>query len=396
MREKDSVAAYFVQAMIHGLGDDPQRLAAALEQAGVDPALLEQPSARVPASAFAALWLIQIRELNDEFFRLDSHGMLPGSFALICRALIQEPDLHKAMRQCLSNFSLFLSDYRGTLTVRGKRAVISLDTCAPNADVARFGEETFLVLMISLMCWLAGRRIPIDRADFRHERLSLSDDRLLWGPNLTFGAERLIDGFGIPAVIAVAAGESHMVLTNPSGVQPQIDSGRLRAIAVTGAKRESALPNVPTFKEVGLEPVNRMAYYGIYGPKGLPKEVVDKVSAAVKTTVALPEVKARIEGTGSLVVLAQDGTWTSLVNGTWSDPANWAGNILASGINNTATFNAATGVITLEDPPPDDAVITAGFEFDTPVRFDADRLDMSLVGHGAARVMRVPLVEIAG
>jgi AraC-like DNA-binding protein len=44
--------------------------------------------------------------------------------------------------------------------------------------------------MISLLCWLGGRRIPIDRADFRHSRLSLSDDRLLWGPNLTFGAER--------------------------------------------------------------------------------------------------------------------------------------------------------------------------------------------------------------
>lgn len=57
--------------------------------------------------------------------------------------------------------------------------------------------------------------------------------------------------------------------------------------------------------------------------------------------------------------------------------------------------NTATGVVTLESPPANGAIITAGFEFDTPVRFDADRLDMSLVGHGAARVMRVPLVEIA-
>jgi tripartite-type tricarboxylate transporter receptor subunit TctC len=45
-----------------------------------------------------------------------------------------------------------------------------------------------------------------------------------------------------------------------------------------------------------------MAYYGIYGPKGLPKEVVDKVSAAVRATVALPDVKKRIEDTGSLIV----------------------------------------------------------------------------------------------
>lgn len=59
------------------------------------------------------------------------------------------------------------------------------------------------------------------------------------------------------------------------------------------------------------------------------------------------------------------------------------------------TVNTATGVVTLESPPANGAIITAGFEFDTPVRFDADRLDMSLVGHGAARVMRVPLVEIA-
>jgi AraC-like DNA-binding protein len=94
------------------------------------------------------------------------------------------------MRQCLVNFGLFLRDFRGTLTVRGKRAIISLDTHAQNDDVSRFGEETFLVLMISLLCWLGGRRIPIDRADFRHQRVSLSDDRLLWGPNLTFGAER--------------------------------------------------------------------------------------------------------------------------------------------------------------------------------------------------------------
>jgi tripartite-type tricarboxylate transporter receptor subunit TctC len=62
------------------------------------------------------------------------------------------------------------------------------------------------------------------------------------------------------------------------------------------------LPNVPTFKEVGLEPVNRMAFYGIYGPKGLPGEIVDKVSTAVKKTLEGPAVRKRIEETGSLVV----------------------------------------------------------------------------------------------
>jgi tripartite-type tricarboxylate transporter receptor subunit TctC len=59
---------------------------------------------------------------------------------------------------------------------------------------------------------------------------------------------------------------------------------------------------VPTFKEVGLEPVNRMAFYGIYGPKGLPKEVVDKVNAAVRKVLEDPAVKKRIEDTGSLII----------------------------------------------------------------------------------------------
>ena len=190
MRESDSVAVYFVYPMIHALRTDPQRLQAILEEVGIDPALLQQPAARVPAQAFAALWLAQIRELEDEFFGLDSHGMPPGSFALICRSLIQETNLEKALRQCLANFALFLRDFRGSLTVRGKRAVISLQTEAQSDELARYGEETFLVLMISLLCWLGGRRIPIDRADFRYERLSLSDDALLWGANLTFGAQR--------------------------------------------------------------------------------------------------------------------------------------------------------------------------------------------------------------
>ena len=89
--------------------------------------------------------------------------------------------------------------------------------------------------------------------------------------------------------------------TKPSALR-FIRDGRLIPIVVAAPQRLSQLPNVPTFKDVGLEPVNRMAYYGIYGPKGLSKEVVDKVSAAVKATVAMPDVRKRIEDTGSLIV----------------------------------------------------------------------------------------------
>jgi tripartite-type tricarboxylate transporter receptor subunit TctC len=105
-----------------------------------------------------------------------------------------------------------------------------------------------------------------------------------------------------PALNDTVAGQVPIIFDNMPSALPFIKDGRLIAIVVSAPARLSQLPNVPTFKEVGLEPVNRMAYYGIYGPKGLPKEVIDKVSAAVKATVALPDVKARIEGTGSLIV----------------------------------------------------------------------------------------------
>jgi len=105
-----------------------------------------------------------------------------------------------------------------------------------------------------------------------------------------------------PALNDIVAGQIPILLDNMPSSYPFIKQGRLIPIVVASTKRVPGLENVPTLAEVGVPDVNRMAFYGIYGPKGLPPEVVAKVNAAVKEVLKDPEVRKRIEETGSVVL----------------------------------------------------------------------------------------------
>ncbi len=105
-----------------------------------------------------------------------------------------------------------------------------------------------------------------------------------------------------PALNDVVAGQVPIIFDNLPSALPFIRDGRLIPIVVAAPQKLSVLPNLPTFKEVGLEPVNRMAYYGVLAPKGTPADVVTKVNAAVRKTLEDPAVRKRIEDTGSLVI----------------------------------------------------------------------------------------------
>jgi tripartite-type tricarboxylate transporter receptor subunit TctC len=105
-----------------------------------------------------------------------------------------------------------------------------------------------------------------------------------------------------PALNDTVAGQVPMIFDNLPSALPFIKEGRLVPIVVAAPTRLKELPNVPTFKEVGLEPVNRLAYYGILGPKNLPKDVVQKIHDATKKSLDDAAVRKRIEDTGSIII----------------------------------------------------------------------------------------------
>jgi len=79
---------------------------------------------------------------------------------------------------------------------------------------------------------------------------------------------------------------------------PHVQSGKLRAIAVTTAKRIPALPNVPTVAESGLPGYEVILWHGLIGPKGLPRPIVERINAEVTKALSLKQTADQLQNDG--------------------------------------------------------------------------------------------------
>jgi tripartite-type tricarboxylate transporter receptor subunit TctC len=104
---------------------------------------------------------------------------------------------------------------------------------------------------------------------------------------------------GAPAITALISGEVQLLVNGPPNVLPHIRAGRLKAMAVTTARRLPSVPNVPTIAEQGYPGYDTYEWYGIFAPGRTPRAVVDKLSQEVARLLKLPDVSERIATLGA-------------------------------------------------------------------------------------------------
>jgi tripartite-type tricarboxylate transporter receptor subunit TctC len=95
-----------------------------------------------------------------------------------------------------------------------------------------------------------------------------------------------------PAINDLVAGHIPLMFGPSPVVVPMVQSGRLRALAFTSLKRSAQLPDVPTVDELGIKGYEASGWYGLHGPRGLPRGIVEKLNAAARQIVQMPDVLA--------------------------------------------------------------------------------------------------------
>jgi tripartite-type tricarboxylate transporter receptor subunit TctC len=131
-----------------------------------------------------------------------------------------------------------------------------------------------------------------------------------------------------PAVTDLLAGQIQMVFLDTPILLPQIKAGKFRPIAVASKERIPAVPDVPTMKELGLANVDAENWYGMIGPAGLPKAIVDKLNAVAIEAMKDPGVIEKLAPQGAKLIGDKPDHFAAFIK---SEIDKWAVVVKASG-----------------------------------------------------------------
>lgn len=133
----------------------------------------------------------------------------------------------------------------------------------------------------------------------------------------------------VPALTDVIGGQVQMVFAIPIIAIAHIKSGKLKAIAISGEKRMSTIPQVPTFTEAGLPNFDVKAWYGILAPAETPKDIVNKLSTEIGRILALPDIQEKLLGQGMEPYVSTPEQFAALIK---ADLAKYAKIVKAANI----------------------------------------------------------------
>lgn len=124
-----------------------------------------------------------------------------------------------------------------------------------------------------------------------------------------------------PAVASLLAGDTQLMFDNLPPVIPQIKAGKMRALAVTGLKRSSAMPDLPTLDESGLKGYEVTAWFGLNVAAGTPAEVVGRLNQAMNRATSDAKTREQLESRGATVVQETPEAYRSFIQeelGKWA------------------------------------------------------------------------------
>lgn len=134
---------------------------------------------------------------------------------------------------------------------------------------------------------------------------------------------------GGPMMTDILGGTIKIMFINQDTALPYVKAGKLRALAVTSAQRNSLYPDVPTIAESGYKGFEALSWSGISVPKGTPQPIVDKLEAAITTAMQTPAIKQRMDSIGFVIPTLGSKAYTAFVK---SERERWTKVIKTAGI----------------------------------------------------------------